>query len=166
MTTLFASLAWLISASAIAQFGAPNAPVQMPPRAQAQGNVQDESPPHRPASAAVTQVPEMARAGRPGSALHTPAPVASIKPPAPAPVVRAPAPPAPPLPPVTGLPPDAPKLVINGGIYSERRDARAAIVNGQVVHEGTDLGSGVVLQEIRPDGVVLAFRGSRYTVVY
>lgn len=64
------------------------------------------------------------------------------------------------------LPADAPKIVINGGIYSERRDVRAAIVNGQVAREGQDLGSGVVLEQIRPGGVVLAYRGARYTVVY
>lgn len=67
---------------------------------------------------------------------------------------------------MAGLPADAPKVVINGGIYSERKDVRAAIVNGHVVHEGADLGSGLVLQEIRPSGLVLGFRGSRYTVVY
>ena len=75
-------------------------------------------------------------------------------------------PPAPPTPAVSGLPPDAPKIVINGGVYSEDRSVRAAIVNGNVVHEGADLGSGVVLQEIRPAGVVLAFHGNRYNIVY
>ena len=70
------------------------------------------------------------------------------------------------MPPVTGLPADAPKIVVNGGMYSERRDLRMAIVNGTVVREGQDLGSGVVLEEVRPGGVVLAFRGNRYNVVY
>jgi general secretion pathway protein B len=70
------------------------------------------------------------------------------------------------MPPVATLPADAPKIVVNGGIYSERRDIRAAIVNGQVVREGQDVGPGVVLEEIRPGGVVLAFRGARYTVIY
>jgi general secretion pathway protein B len=40
------------------------------------------------------------------------------------------------------------------------------IVNGQVVREGADLGSGVVLEQITPSVVVLAFRGSQYRVVY
>jgi len=70
------------------------------------------------------------------------------------------------MPPVAGLPADAPKIVINGGVYSERADMRAAIVNGEVVREGADLGSGVVLERIRPQGVVLAYRGARYSVVY
>jgi general secretion pathway protein B len=70
------------------------------------------------------------------------------------------------MPPAAGLPPDAPKLVINGGMYSPSKDLRVAIVNGNVVREGADLGSGVVLEQIKPQGVVLAFRGARYTVVY
>jgi hypothetical protein len=80
-------------------------------------------------------------------------------------VVRAPAPPAPPTPPVKGLPADAPKLVLNGGIYSERRDMRMAIVNGNVVREGQEV-NGVVVEQIRPEGVVLAYRGSRVHVLY
>ena len=90
----------------------------------------------------------------------------NMNPPPQAAMARAPAPPAPPTPPVAGLPPDAPKVVINGGIYSEDRNARAAIVNGSVVREGADLGSGLVLEEIRPAGVVLAFHGSRYNILY
>jgi general secretion pathway protein B len=78
---------------------------------------------------------------------------------------RGPAPPAPTTPPVKGLPADAPKLVVNGGIYSERRDLRMAIVNGSVVREGASV-DGVVVEQIQPDGLVLAFRGSRYHVVY
>lgn len=84
----------------------------------------------------------------------------------PAGIPREPAAPAPATPPVTVLPADAPKIVINGGVYSESRDQRAAIVNGKMAREGEDLGSGVVLEQIRPQGVVLAYRGARYTVIY
>jgi general secretion pathway protein B len=84
---------------------------------------------------------------------------------APVPAARAPAPPAAPTPPVKGLPADAPRLVINGGVYSERRDMRMAIVNGNAVREGADVG-GVVLEQVQPDGVVLAYRGARYHVMY
>lgn len=64
----------------------------------------------------------------------------------------------------TGLPPDAPKLAISGGVYSAGRAQRMLIVNGQVVNEGADLGGGVVLEEIKPKSAVLRFRGSRYAV--
>jgi hypothetical protein len=63
------------------------------------------------------------------------------------------------------LPPDAPKLVVNGGTYSERRDMRMAIVNGNIVREGANV-DGVVVEQIRPDGLVLAFHGSRFHVAY
>jgi general secretion pathway protein B len=87
-------------------------------------------------------------------------------PPPPVAAPRAPLPPAPPAEPVKGLPADAPKLVISGGVYSANPNQRMLIVNGQIVKEGADLGSGVVLQQITPSVVVLAFRGSQYRVMY
>ncbi|ROZ72442.1 general secretion pathway protein GspB [Ramlibacter sp. WS9] len=68
--------------------------------------------------------------------------------------------------PVAGLPPDAPKLTITGGVYSASKAQRMLIVNGNVVAEGADLGSGVTLEEIKPKTAVLGFRGARYTVGY
>jgi general secretion pathway protein B len=77
-----------------------------------------------------------------------------------------PAAPAPPPPPVAGLPADAPKLVVSGGVYSADRGQRMLIVNGQVYKEGADLGAGVQLEEIKPNAAVLRFRGARYTTTY
>ena len=71
-----------------------------------------------------------------------------------------------PTPPVAGLPADAPKLAISGGVYSSNPAQRMLIVNGLVFNEGSEVGPGVVLQEIKPKGAVLQFRGSRYTVSY
>ncbi len=87
---------------------------------------------------------------------------------APPPAARAPVPALPTVPsaPVKGLPPDAPKLVINGGVHSPNPARRRVIVNGQVVREGADLGAGVVLEQIRTDSVVLGFRGERFHVMY
>jgi hypothetical protein len=82
------------------------------------------------------------------------------------PALRPPVPPSAPAQPVKGLPPDAPQLIISGGVYSENRDRRMLIVNGKVVKEGADLGSGVVLEKITPVGVVLGFRGAQYRVTY
>jgi len=67
---------------------------------------------------------------------------------------------------VRGLPADAPKLVISGSVYSPDAARRMLIVNGQVFREGADLGSGVVLQEVRPDSAVLGFKGGRYNVYF
>ncbi len=77
-----------------------------------------------------------------------------------------PAPPAPPSPPVAGLPADAPKLVISGGVYSTNPAQRMLIVNGQVFNEGSEVGAGVVLEEIRAKTAVLRFRGAPYTVSF
>jgi general secretion pathway protein B len=89
--------------------------------------------------------------------------------PAPAPAARPPLPPAAPAPPAQpakGLPPDAPPVTITGGVYSPNAKHRLAIVNGQVVREGAELGSGLVLEQITPVDVVLAFRGARYRVMF
>jgi len=68
--------------------------------------------------------------------------------------------------PVRGLPADAPRLVISGSVYSPDAGRRMLIVNGQVFREGADLGSGVMLQEVRPDSAVLGFKGGRYNVFF
>jgi general secretion pathway protein B len=81
-------------------------------------------------------------------------------------VVSPAAAPSPVAEPVAGLPADAPKLAISGGVYSANVAQRMLIVNGQVFNEGSEVGAGVVLEEIRPKAAVLRFRGSRYTVAY
>ena len=102
------------------------------------------------------EAPRSARRSRSRAAAPASAPaVASTSP---APVAAAPAPTS------GGLPPDAPKFAISGGVYSSNPAQRMLIVNGQVVNEGADLGSGVVLDEIRPKAAVLRFRGTRYNV--
>ncbi|MES2785171.1 MAG: general secretion pathway protein GspB [Pseudomonadota bacterium] len=68
--------------------------------------------------------------------------------------------------PAVGLPPDAPRLAINGGVYSSSKAQRMLIVNGQVYNEGNEIAAGVVLEEIRNKTAVVRFRGSRYTVEY
>ena len=128
-----------------------------------------------------------APAPAPVGAAPAPEPVAdAVLPPpapvAPAAVAAAPVPPpaaarplAPPAaapvaagePPIgNGMPADAPKLAISGGVYSANRAQRMLIVNGQVVNEGADLGGGIVLEEIRPKAAVLRFRGGRYNVAF
>lgn len=78
----------------------------------------------------------------------------------------APAPTADHAAPIAGLPADAPKVAISGGVYSANVAQRMLIVNGQVFNEGSEIGAGVVLEEIRPKAAVLRFRGARYTVGY
>jgi general secretion pathway protein B len=111
----------------------------------------------------VAPAPPVAPPQAPPAVAPTVRSMAPYTPPTPA---RTPLPPAPPSPPVSGLPADAPKLVINGGVYSDNAAMRRLIVNGQPVAEGADLGNGVVLEQIRPASAVLGFRGNRYNVTY
>ena len=114
-----------------------------------------------PASAAAAAAPSPAPAAAVAAAPVPPP--AATRPIAPAPAAPAPAPAG--EPPIgNGLPADAPRLAISGGVYSANRAQRMLIVDGQVVNEGADLGGGVVLEEIRPKAAVLRFRGGRYNV--
>jgi general secretion pathway protein B len=121
-----------------------------------------------PVTAPAPGTPPVAAPGPFGPPVRNAVPAPAPPPPPPPPVAgpRPPLPPPPPAQPVKGLPPDAPTLVISGGVYSAKADQRMAIVNGKVVREGAELGSGVVLQQITPAGVVLAFRGEQYRVRY
>jgi general secretion pathway protein B len=74
--------------------------------------------------------------------------------------------PAAPAPAVAGLPPDAPRLAISGGVYSPSPAQRMLIVNGQVFNEGSEVAAGVTLEKIEARTATLRFRGARYTVTY
>lgn len=136
------------------------------------------APPPAPLAGAMPVQPfPGATMGAPGYNAATPQPVrpgAMPQPPRPGyrsgppPAARAPVPALPTVqtPPVKGLPPDAPKLVINGGVHSPNPAHRRVIVNGLIVREGAELGAGVVLEQIRPDSVVLGFRGEHFHVMY
>jgi general secretion pathway protein B len=69
-------------------------------------------------------------------------------------------------PPVTGLPPDAPKVAISGGVYSSSPAQRMLIVNGQVFNEGSEVAPGLAIEKIEPRTATLTFRGARYVVAY
>ena len=90
----------------------------------------------------------------------TPPPTTGMPPPPPPPVAAN----APPPPPVAGLPPDAPKLSISGGVYSANRKQRMLIINGEVFNEGSEVTAGLFIEEIKPKVAVLRYRGARYTV--
>jgi general secretion pathway protein B len=125
---------------------APTAPTTAPAAARPSFNVSG------------TEIMSPATPTAPGSPVAALPPV-SAAPRAPAAVMVA-------TPPVTGLPPDAPKLAINGGVYSTSKSQRMLIVNGQVFNEGGEVAPGVMLEEIKAKTAVLSFRGARYTVSY
>jgi general secretion pathway protein B len=117
-----------------------------------------------PPAAPMTQAPPQAMPTAPTTPIAVPAQRPMAVPSAGA--VSAPVAPAQPTPPVAGLPPDAPKLVLTGGVFSKNPAQRMLIVNGQVFNEGSEVGPGVVLEEVKAKTAVLRFRGSRYTVPY
>ncbi len=65
-----------------------------------------------------------------------------------------------------GLPADAPRLAISGGVYSESPAQRLLIVNGVVFNEGAEVSPGVLLEQIRPKAAILRYRGARYLLAY
>lgn len=138
-------------------------PVQTPPPPPAREASRAEPAPLVTAPTVTGQPPGMTPFPGPRGPGMAPVPPNTATPP---PRAAAPIPPSQPMPPVQGLPPDAPKLVINGGVYSANPAQRMLIVNGQVVKEGADLGSGVKLDQITAKSAVLSFRGARYTVGY
>jgi general secretion pathway protein B len=66
----------------------------------------------------------------------------------------------------TGLPPDAPKVAISGGVYSTNPAQRMLIVNGQVFNEGSEVAAGLTIEKIDARTAILRFRGARYSVAY
>ena len=107
----------------------------------------------------------------PAVAVQAPPAATAISPPAPppAPIVQPPAavtPGAVAAPILGGLPPDAPRVAISGGVYSPNPAQRMLIVNGQVFNEGSEVAPGVKVEAIQARTATLGFRGARYTVAY
>lgn len=105
-------------------------------------------------------------------ATKAPAAVADTKPTPPADTTPKPKPAAagraatPPLPLVWELPystrKDLPKLDLTMHVYSDVPDDRFVVIEGERHGEGDDLGDGVILREIRPDGMVLDYKGQQF----
>ena len=57
---------------------------------------------------------------------------------------------------------DLPQLNLGGSSYSADSASRMVILNGQVFHEGDTIAPGLVLQQVKPKGAVLGFKGYRF----
>lgn len=57
---------------------------------------------------------------------------------------------------------DLPPLHLDLHVYAERPQDRFAMINMHRVGEGDSLPSGPQVEAIRPDGVVLAYHGTRF----
>ena len=116
---------------------------------------------------AIVAAPASVSAPAPGvDALVKPTPTKPVDaPPAPSTVAAEPAPPAEePLPPVAVLDPSTrsglPPMKLSMHVYNIDPTRRFAIIDGQRVAEGAQIGNAIVL-EIRRDGVVLDVAGKR-----
>lgn len=61
---------------------------------------------------------------------------------------------------------ELPAVNVGGSIYSPNAANRFVIVNGQVVHEGGQIGPDHVLESIRLKSAVLRFKGYRYEILF
>ena len=61
---------------------------------------------------------------------------------------------------------DLPKIVIGGSSYSGDAASRMLMINGQIFHEGDQLGHGLVLERIQLKSAILAYKGYRYEVKF
>jgi general secretion pathway protein B len=145
--------------------GGPQPVVGTPPGGPAPATLTQPGPVPAPTSGPVLGPPPQGRSTLARDPQPNPPPVGAGAQPQPAPAAPV-ATPAPAPAAVAGLPADAPKLAISGGVYSASPAQRMLIVNGQVFNEGSEIGPGVTLEEIKPKTAVLRFRGSRYTVGY
>lgn len=55
-----------------------------------------------------------------------------------------------------------PPIRITSHLY--RGDSRLVSINGKIMSEGVNMGEGLFLDEITPEGVILSFRGQRFRV--
>ena len=126
----------------------PYLPPVPPPVAVAPGPAPQPAPVAAPAPAPV--------------AAAVPAPVPAPPPPAPAPAAATEAP----IPKLAELPEnirrDVPRIVISGSVYSDDPRGRFAMINGEVLREGAQIGPDHVLEQIRPRELIFRFKGQRY----
>lgn len=127
----------------------------------------------RPAPAATAQAPAKPATAKPApnvpAAGTSGAVVASVNPPAAAKPAQKPAtgkPAEPALPLIWDMPysvrKDLPPLALTMHVYSSVPAERFVVVEGERHVEGDDLADGVVLRQIRSDGIVLDFKGQRF----
>jgi len=55
-----------------------------------------------------------------------------------------------------------PAINIAGHIYAEASASRMVMINGKITHEGDAIASGLTLDTITPDGIILRFQGTLF----
>ncbi len=59
-----------------------------------------------------------------------------------------------------------PNVTVSGSTYSNDSANRMLMINGQIFHEGDEVASGLVLQQIKPRSAVFAYKGYRYEIAF
>lgn len=57
---------------------------------------------------------------------------------------------------------DLPDLTLTMHVYSDDPQQRFVVIKGERHVEGDDVGGGLILREVRPDGIVLELKGQRF----
>lgn len=156
---------------------APPADAKPSPKANPMSQLPPAARPDTPVAPAVANVatrPAPAQAPAPAPSAGTSPPPRRMTPPAApatpavtsAPAAPAPAPRLPALQSVWDLPfatrKDLPEIQLTMHLYSPDPRERFVVVEGERHMEGDDLGDGLVLKEIRPDGMALEFKGQKF----
>ncbi len=178
---LLGLVAWLWFGRAEAPEPLVAAPLTRPPVPAAPPPAPPPAAPPVTAPAAAAPPPvAVASATAPGES----APATARKPPAPTPVAKRPATATAAAPKVVAkasepevkisalneLPDEVrrelPAITVGGSIYSKSSANRMLVINGQVFHEGDELATGLVLEQIRQKSAVLKFKTYRYEITY
>jgi general secretion pathway protein B len=61
---------------------------------------------------------------------------------------------------------EIPALTIGGYIYSGNQSERSILINKRLLHEGEEVGPGLVLEKMLPKEAVLSYKGHRYRISY
>ncbi len=64
-----------------------------------------------------------------------------------------------------GIRDGVPEMAISVHFYSSRPASRMVRINGNILREGDALASGLILEEITPEGGIFSYRGYRFRVV-
>lgn len=122
------------------------------------------APATAPATAATADPKADPKLAAPAKPTEAAAPTAAPPPPNPAAAATAKAEPA--LPSIWELPyttrKELPELALTMHVYASEPSQRFVVIKGSRHIEGDDLGDGIVLKEIRADGMVLDFKGQRF----
>lgn len=57
---------------------------------------------------------------------------------------------------------ELPRLSLGGSVYSDDRASRFLILNGEVVHEGAQIGPHLVLEQIQAREAIFRYRDTRW----